>query len=89
MSTGDILIRKHNLWHRGTINNSNKPRFMIAFMFFDKKKKFISNKIENNSKIIISNNFFESNKSGKIKEYIYCKLKFLFVFYKIIRSFFK
>lgn len=89
LNTGDILIRKHNLWHRGTTNNSEKPRFMIAFMLFDKKRKFISDKIENNDKIIISNNFFENTKAGRIKEYIYCELRFLFIFYKIIRCFFK
>lgn len=89
LSTGDILIRKHNLWHRGTINTSGKPRFIIAFMLFDKKRKIISSNAENNSNIIISNNFFKNNRKEKLKEYIYCKFKFFYIFYKAVYSFFK
>ena len=32
MKKGQILIRKHNLWHRGTTNHSDKPRLLLSFI---------------------------------------------------------
>ena len=31
MKKGEVLIRKHTLWHRGTINKTKNPRLLITF----------------------------------------------------------
>ena len=31
LKKGQIFIRPHNLWHRGTKNKSNKPRLLLSF----------------------------------------------------------
>ena len=44
LKMGEILIREHRLWHRGTVNNSNQFREMVGIMFI-KKKKLLKTKI--------------------------------------------
>ena len=39
MKKGQILIRKHNLWHRGTKNLSNKNRLLLSFIMTPKSRK--------------------------------------------------
>ena len=39
MKKGQILIRKHNLWHRGTKNFSNKQRLLLSFIMIPKMRK--------------------------------------------------
>ena len=85
MKTGDIILRKHSLWHRGTVNQTSNPRLLISFLFFEKDRNLKSN-LDENSGIKIYENFFESNIKGKIKEFIYVKLGFLFAAYKILKS---
>lgn len=84
LSKGDLLIRKHNLWHRGTINYSNKLRFQIAFMLFDKRRMFKKKVFKN--RLYFVNNFFGNNLIGKFKEYIYVYLKPIYIIYKLFRS---
>ena len=84
LSKGDLLIRKHNLWHRGTINYSNKPRFQIAFMLFDKRRMFKKKVFRN--ELYFLDNFFGNNLIGKFKEYIYVYLKPIYIIYKVLRS---
>jgi hypothetical protein len=85
LSKGDLVIRKHALWHRGTKNLSDKPRFLISFLLFDKTSKYKSN-FEDNLDIQIFNIFFTSDPIGRFKEEIYIKLPFLFQFYRFIKS---
>tara|TARA_B100001540_G_C15787899_1_gene634082 strand:+ start:1037 stop:1804 length:768 start_codon:yes stop_codon:yes gene_type:complete len=94
LSKGDLIIRKHSTWHRGTKNLSDKPRFLIAFLLFDKNSKIKSNydsisKFNETSEIIIFNNFFPSSTLGRFKESIYVKFKPIFIFYKLLRSIFE
>ncbi len=44
MERGDILLRPNILWHRGTKNNSEKPRPILTFILT--KKKLEDSKIE-------------------------------------------
>ena len=84
MNKGDILIREHRLWHRGTKNFSNSSREMIGILFVKKlykektKKKF--------SDLRVYENMYENNFKGRVKEFIFLNFKFLLVFYKIIIS---
>ena len=39
MKKGQILIRKHNLWHRGTKNLSNKNRLLLSFIMTPKVER--------------------------------------------------
>ena len=87
LSFGDLVIREHCLWHRGTINRSNKNRFLITFLLFNKSRRIKKNKFQNS--IRIYNNFFNNSFSGRCKEFIYIYFKFLFVSYKIILSLLK
>jgi hypothetical protein len=82
---GDLLIRKHSIWHRGTQNKSNKPRFVIAFLIFDKKRKMISN-LKSKEDLRVYNNFFGNNFYERVKEFLYVYFKIIFIIYKIILS---
>ena len=86
LKQGDLLIRKHCLWHRGTINKSNKPRLQIAFLIFDKKKNNFHSNIEGGNDIIIQNNFFGNSFYENFKEILYTRFKFIFALYKILKS---
>jgi len=86
LKRGDLFIRKHCLWHRGTLNKSNKPRLQVAFLIFDKKKNNFNSNIKDGNNIIIENNFFGNSLYENFKEILYTKFKFIFVLYKIIKS---
>jgi hypothetical protein len=88
LSPGDLVIRHHSLWHRGTRNESKEARFLMAFILLEKKKDIKKMDFENFNKIHIYNNFFGNNKLDRLKEYIYVKFSFLFAFYKLVRSFY-
>ena len=87
LSFGDLIIRSHYLWHRGTVNKSNKNRFLIAFLLFEKSRGIKQNQSRNSIKIY--NNFFSNSLSGKLKELIYIYLKLIYVLYKLVLSFLK
>ena len=78
LKQGDLFIRKHCLWHRGTINKSNRPRLQIAFLIFDKNKNNLHSNIEDGNDIIIQNNFFGSSFYENFKEILYTRFKFIF-----------
>jgi hypothetical protein len=88
LKEGDLVIRKHSLWHRGTKNNSNNPRFLLTYLLFDKDKNIASDQFNNDDHIKLYDNFFPGTIKGRFKEFIYIKLNFIFVIYKLIRSFF-
>jgi hypothetical protein len=87
MKKGQIIIRKHNLWHRGTKNYSIKPRLLLSFVITPKNKK--SKNVQVSSKFQILRNSFGNNLTGKLYEVIYVKLRFLVIFIKILLSYFK
>ena len=82
---GDLLIRKHSIWHRGTQNKSHKSRFVIAFLIFDKKRQMISN-LKSKEDLRVYNNFFGNSFYERVKEFMYVYFKVIFVIYKIILS---
>lgn len=86
INKGQILIRKHNLWHRGTINKTNKYRLLLSFIFIpiDRKNQLVP--ISDNLKILP--NFFKSNFSGRMQEFTYVHLRFFHIIIKLIHSFF-
>ena len=86
MKKGQILIRKHNLWHRGTKNKTNKPRLLLSFIMIPKVRNKKIVKLSNKFKILP--NFFSSDLKGKIHEIIYVRAGFLIFFVKIIFSIF-
>ena len=84
MKKGQILIRKHNLWHRGTRNFSNKTRLLLSFVMIPKTRKV--NLELPSDKFKILPNFFKSNLSGRLHEIIYVKLGFLIIIKKLFLS---
>ena len=84
MKKGQILIRKHSLWHRGTKNFSNKPRLLLSFVMIPKTRNV---KLELKSdKFKILANFFRNDFTGRIHETIYAKFGFLIIFSKLFLS---
>ena len=87
MKKGQILIRKHNLWHRGTKNFSNKPRLLLSFIITLKNKK---NRIDQvNSKFKILHNSFRNDLTGRLHEIIYAKFNYIVIIIKLFLSFLK
>ncbi len=84
MKKGQILIRKHNLWHRGTKNFTNKPRLLLSFVMIPKIRKVYLEPLSEKLKILP--NFFRSDLKGRIHELIYTKLGFLIIIAKLISS---
>ena len=87
MKRGQILVRKHNLWHRGTTNHSDKPRLLLSFIMIPKSRKVKIEKIS--SKFEILPNFFNSNLRGRFHEIIYVRFGFLIIYVKLIRAIIK
>ena len=89
LSSGDLLIRKNQLWHRGTKNKSSQSRFMLTLALTKNKK--IKNKIffGKNKKIKICSNFFKPSIFGKIEEIIYTRLRYFYIIIRFIKSLFK
>ena len=93
LDLGDVAIREHRLWHRGTKNKSNKARAMLAFVL--KEKSLNNNEYDNkvklkksSNRIRIYPNWFSNSLYGKIVEIIYKFLPKLYSCYRFIRSFF-
>ena len=86
LDEGELLIREHRLWHRGTTNYSTNMREMLGIIFI--KKKIIQNKPTNldEEHFSVFSNIFGNSKKEKFKEFIFLKLKFLLFFYKIFIS---
>ena len=88
LNIGDIIIRKHNLWHRGTKNNSNNARLLISMILTPKTEHEKSN-LNFDQELKIRPNFFKNNFYFKFYEFVYSKLGFLIVFTKFILSILK
>ena len=87
MKKGQISIRKHNLWHRGTKNYSNKQRLLLSFVIMPKTRKI--NLEPYSDKLKILPNFFKNNLIGRIHETIYVKFRFSIICTKLFVCFFK
>ena len=85
---GEILIREHRLWHRGTKNKSKKIREMLGIIFIKNENCSQKQKMEKseNNKIYLHSNIFGITNKEKIKEFIFINFKFIFFFYKLIIS---
>ena len=88
LSKGDVVIRKSELWHRGNKNLSNQPRFMFGVILKKKENKINPFHFEKNQKIKIYDNFFKPSFFGKIEENIYTKFRYIYIFIRLIKSFF-
>ncbi len=84
MKKGQILIRKHNLWHRGTRNFTNKPRLLLSFVMIPKIRKVNLEPLSKKLKILP--NFFKNNLKGRIHETIYVKFGFFITIKKLLSS---
>ena len=85
LNFGDILIREHRLWHRGTRNFSNTHREMIGIAFlYNENKLERENKIK--EKLYLHSNIFGNSKREKLKEFIFVNFKFILFIYKIFLS---
>lgn len=87
LKKGQILIRKHNLWHRGTKNLSNKARLLLSFVITPKAKNNQVDLMSTNLKILP--NFFKSDLKGRLHEIMYVHFRTLHTILKLIYSFFK
>jgi len=86
LKKGQVLIRKHNLWHRGTTNHSKKYRLLLSFILTPKKKNY---KINHYKKLVILPNFFSSNYKGKFHEILYTYFNKIIIFLKLLISIIK
>lgn len=80
---GDILIREHRLWHRGTTNFSENNREMLGIMFIKKQN--------NSEKLIDKNLYIKPNIFGdtfkeRVKEYLFIYFKPILFLYKFFIS---
>ena len=89
LSKGDILIRNSAAWHRGTINISKKPRFLLGYILKNKKEKIPKFDFDKNSKFKIGQNIFDRSIIGKIEENLYTRFSYLYLVIRLIKSFFK
>ena len=89
LKKGEIIIREHRLWHRGTTNKSNNVREMIGLMFIKRKSEKKNSFALNDENLFIFSNIFGISKKEKIKEFIFLYLRPFFLLYKIIISIIK
>lgn len=86
LKKGQVLVRKHNLWHRGTTNYSAKCRLLLSFILTPKKRNL---KIAYYKKLTILPNFFSSNYKGKFHEIVYTYFEKIIIFFKLLLSIIK
>lgn len=85
LKKGQIFIRPHNLWHRGTKNFSDKTRLLLSFVMTPKVKK--GKEIEPiSSELMILPNFFKSNFQGRLHEFFYIHFGAIRLILKLILS---
>ena len=84
MKKGQILVRPHNLWHRGTRNKSSKPRLLLSFSMTPKEITQEVKKLSSNVEILP--NFFRSNFFGKLHEFFYVYFGSLLIILKLFNS---
>ena len=84
MKKGQILIRKHNLWHRGTKNFSDKPRLLLSFVMIPKTSDVKIEPLTDGFKILP--NFFKNDFAGRFHEIIYTKFSFFIIISKLFFS---
>ena len=87
LKKGQILIRPHNLWHRGTKNKSVKPRLLLSFSMSPKKDNKQTQKISPSVEILP--NFFKSNFFGRLHEFSYVYFGSILTILKLINSLIK
>lgn len=85
LNKGDIILRKHSLWHRGTKNSTKKNRLLISFIIFPQDSKY-QVKHKETSELAILPNFFKQNNLGLIHELIYSKTRPLLFLIKFLKS---
>ena len=87
LKKGQILIRPHNLWHRGTKNKSVKPRLLLSFTMTPKESNKQTQEISQSLEILP--NFFKSNFFGKLHEYFYVYFESILIILKLFKSLIK
>ncbi len=85
LEVGEILIREHRLWHRGTSNKSKFNREMLGIMFLKTNHESIETDVIP-TKVEIFDNMYDKSFKGKLNEFIFLKFKFILVLYKMLIS---
>ncbi len=88
MNIGDVLIRNHSIWHRGTKNKSDNLRILLFFLLTEKSAD-PNFKQTINKNLLIGENQFKSSYKQKVKELISIYLAPVYIFYRIISSLIK
>ena len=88
LEKGDIVIRKHNLWHKGTKNKSNNHRYLLSLFIFPKSSNYQINH-KKTLEVSISSNFFKNNLSGYLQEFVYSRLRILHFLFRFMKSILK
>ena len=89
LSRGDIVIRTGDLWHRGTKNISKETRYLLGISLTKKKNNVVKNNFDENNQVNFISNMFKPDFFGKIREIIYTRFKYIYIFIRLIKSFFK
>jgi len=84
LDIGDLSIRRHNLWHRGSPNKTNESRFLMSIFLYSKDNDREHYKVSDD--VTIHPNFFKASPLGKFIETIYAKLKIIYVIYLFFKS---
>ena len=89
LSRGDIVIRTGDLWHRGTKNISKETRYLLGISLTKKKNNVVKNNFDENNQVNFISNMFKADFFGKIREIIYTRFKYIYIFIRLIKSFFE
>ena len=89
LNIGDVLIREHRLWHRGTCNNSKNNREMIGLMFIKKSDKSVFFENKEDKELSIKSNTFGNTLKEQLKENLFIYFKSIFFLYKFFISMIK
>ena len=86
LNYGDILIREHRMWHRGTSNSSLISREMMGIMFMKNSSKmyFVQDNISNEVKL--HTNIFQLTAKGRLKEILFLYFRPILFLYKCLIS---
>jgi hypothetical protein len=86
MASGDVIVRKSTLWHRGMPNRTASPRPMMAITFGEMDPTEPDPFILNDGRIEFYPNWFSTSRLGQLRERTFVTAPITYSTYRFARS---
>jgi len=87
-TSGDVIVRVSNLWHRGMPNHSDKVRPMLAFTWEDGGSVYDDPFTIDGGKVAFRPNWFRPTRLGRLRERVFVTAPITYAAYRFVDSLF-